>query len=260
MKDDLLLRRRKNRQIDPSGNLQSKALILLLLSLAACALWGCGGSDDGTASTAPGTGAATGDRQGAAENLHAASRQVQRERQRLEQKTAIPDQEGKRQGNASPDSPRWLKQHHDSGGGAAQFEVKNGDNSVQEFGAEASAGEREEAAAALHAFLDARAARQWAAACSFMSVASIVALEQIPKLSGNSDVSGCPEVLGALGAEAAQKLLVEGATADVGALRIEGERGFILYHGANGNDLVMPMVREDGSWKVGNVEPVPLGI
>lgn len=241
--------------------MQGKALVALLLSLGALALWGCGGSDDGTASTS-----AAGDAQSPAGNLQAARRQAEEEQQRLEEETGTASGGGEKassggdgEGDAAADPPRWLKQHHDSGGGAGQFEVAGGDNSVQEYGAEADSGQREEAAAALHAFLDARVAREWAAACAYLSVSAIIALEQIPQITDHPEVSGCPEILAALGSEAAQRLLVKGAVADVGALRIEGDSGFILYHGADGNDFVMPMVRDDGSWKVGSVEPVPLG-
>lgn len=234
--------------------MQGKALAALLLSLGALALWGCGRSDEGAVSTGP-----TGTRSSSAKETDDV-RRAEREQQLLEKDVGTASRDGDPGGPPAVDPrPRWLKHHHDSGGGVAQFEVKDGDNSLQDYGAEAGSTEREEAAAALHAFLDARAARQWAAACAYLSVGALAALEQIPQYAERPDISGCPEILGALGSEAAQRLLREGAVADVGALRVEDNRGFVLYHGAGGHELVMPMAREDGSWKVGTIEPVPLG-
>ena len=129
--------------------------------------------------------------------------------------------------------------HQDSGGGAAQFETKGGDNSIQEFGSEASGSDFEAAAAALHGYLDARAAAAWTAACAYMS----------------PGVANCPETLASLSADVPAAALSEAAEADVAALRIEGDRGFLLFHGARGTNYFMPLVREGGTWKVAAIAP-----
>lgn len=131
--------------------------------------------------------------------------------------------------------------------GAAQFEVGGGDNSIQEFGAEASGADFEAAATALHGYLDARAARAWRAACSYMSPLAAASLAQ---LSGESGRAGCPELLASLSAGIPAVSLREAASADVGALRTEGGRAFLLFHGAHGTDYFIPMALEGGSWKV----------
>src|SRR5262249_44884233 len=46
--------------------------------------------------------------------------------------------------------------------GAAPFESKGGDNSIQRYGSEAATAELTQAGAVLHAYLDARAAEEWA--------------------------------------------------------------------------------------------------
>jgi hypothetical protein len=51
---------------------------------------------------------------------------------------------------------------------------------------------------------------------------------------------------------------VASARSDVGALRIEGDHGFVLYHGPGGEPYAMPMVMEGGAWKVGSLEGAPL--
>jgi hypothetical protein len=140
--------------------------------------------------------------------------------------------------------------HHDSGGGAAQFRT-GGDNSIQESGVEASAAEREEAAAAFHAYLDLRAARRWAAACEYMAASLIVTLERVIELAPRDPKpQGCGAVLAAMSRSAPQKLLEELAEVDVGSLRVNGQKGFLLYHGPRGKDYVMVVAREADGWKV----------
>lgn len=138
--------------------------------------------------------------------------------------------------------------HHDSPTGPAPFEAKGGDNSIQEFGAEGSASDFDAAATALHGYLDARAAGAWRAACSYMSAAVVKSLAQ---LSGdNGGGAGCPEIIASLSAAVPAAALREAAEAEVGALRTEGDRAFLLFHGAHGIAYFMPMAAEDGTWKV----------
>jgi hypothetical protein len=151
------------------------------------------------------------------------------------------------------------KRHHDSGGGSKQFEVKGGDNSVQEFGAEASASELDRAATALHDFLDARAEGNWAAACSFLAKSTVESFKGLASGAKRAAGASCAEVLEKLTNPAArQALKAEAAKANVGSLRIEGERAFVIYTGTGGTVLAMPMAHEGGAWKVASLASVPL--
>ncbi len=151
------------------------------------------------------------------------------------------------------------KEHQDSGGGSDQFRVKGGDNSVQEFGEEADAAEFDEAAATLHNFLDARAASAWAAACKYIASNVIDSLQELATQSQRLKGAACAEILDKLTNPAAKDLLREEAQlADVGSLRVEGDRAFVLYRGPEGEVLAVPMAREDGSWKVGTLASIPL--
>jgi len=141
--------------------------------------------------------------------------------------------------------------HHDSGGGSAQFRAKGGDNSIQEYGSEPSGSEFEEAAAALHGYLDARAAGAWAAACEYMDQAIAAELAKlVSQAPGAKGKGGCPEAIAGLSAGVPSRALREAAVADVASLRAEGDSGFLLFHGARGVDYFMPMSHEDGVWKV----------
>lgn len=151
------------------------------------------------------------------------------------------------------------KQHEDSGGGSDQFRVKGGDNSVQEFGAEADTEEFDEAAVTLHNFLDARAAGAWASACRHIAASVVDSLQELATQAQRLKGSDCAAILARLTNPAAKGLMREEAeAADVGSLRIEGERAFVLFRGPEGEVLAMPMAREDGAWKVAALASTPL--
>jgi len=151
------------------------------------------------------------------------------------------------------------KRHSDSGGGSGQYKVKGGDNSVQEFGKEAGASERDEAAAALHNFLDARAEGNWAAACSYMSKSIVESFEKLASQAKEVQASDCAGIIEKLTNPAAKaSMKAEAKQADVGSLRVEGDRSFIIYKGTEGTILAMPMADEDGDWKVASLAGTPL--
>ena len=57
---------------------------------------------------------------------------------------------------------------------------------------------------------------------------------------------------------ATRELRIEAEKADVGSLRVEGDQAFLIYRGAGGTVLTMPMANEGGSWKVGSLAGTPL--
>lgn len=225
----------------------SVALVVLLLG------WGlvaCGGGDDSDTGTTDAAQTQTSTEGGQAGSGDGGS-DVARANV-----TPKPGGEGDSKDSSAEFSP---KQHQDSGGGAEQFRVKGGDNSVQEFGGEAEGTEFDEAATALHNFLDARAAGAWAAACEYMAESVIESLQELATQSQQLKGAACAAILGKLTNPAAKDLLHEEAErADVGSLRVEGERGFVLFHGPDGEVLVVPMAREDGTWKVAALASTPL--
>jgi hypothetical protein len=149
--------------------------------------------------------------------------------------------------------------HQDSGGGSAQLIAPGGDNSVPEFGQEARGAEFKAAARALHNLLDARAERNWAAACRYLSKATKAGLAQlgsrVPQLKG----TGCPTQLGAVTGTIAKAKLREAAIANLISARIQGDRAFLIYRGAHGQVEAVAALREGGAWKVASLGAVPLG-
>lgn len=150
-------------------------------------------------------------------------------------------------------------QHSDSGGGSAQFKVKGGDNSVQEFGAEAEPQEFEAAAVTLHDFLDARAADDWDAACEYMAKSVVESFEKLASQAKRLKDTSCAGILEKLTNPAAKSALKQEAEkADIGSLRVEGDRSFVIYKGVNDAVLAMPMVSEGGEWRVASLVGTPL--
>jgi hypothetical protein len=75
----------------------------------------------------------------------------------------------------------------------------------------------------------------------------------------SAKIKGCGQVIGALQrggtAERADPL-----THGVVALRVKGKQAFALFHGPKGSKYVMPMLKEHGAWKMGDVAPLPYPI
>jgi hypothetical protein len=250
---------------------QGKALGTALL-LCLCLAVGCGGgggdssstSNAGTAPTAETGTSAAGAKspEEALTRLHRSTERIKRQREghQAEESQGAHSPAAKEEGQAKLPPAQPANPHHDSGGGTATFATKTGDNSIQESGKEGSPSETQAAAAVLHAYLDARVAHRWSDACFYLSAGFAATIEAFAeRYAKGKGVKSCPEVLEALATGSSQQALVASAHADVGALRIEGDHGFVLYHGPGGEAYAMPMVLEGGAWKVGSLEGAPLG-
>jgi hypothetical protein len=223
--------------------------LLLLLVLPALAITACGGDEGST------SGEHTAGRQREADVASTPPSHVRSTSGSgggASGKGETPTGGGGAGGDSSTPAP---EPQSDSGGGSAQFRGR-GDNSVQESGSEADSSEFDEAAAALHGYLEARAAGRWKAACSYMSSGFRASLEQLGGSGagqggqGKSPGAPCAAALATLSAGSSATVADEATMADAGALRIDGNRGFLLFHGAHNNDYFMPMARERGRWKI----------
>jgi hypothetical protein len=218
--------------------------------LLAAALGACGGGEDSTSGTAASQGQGQGGTSSKTGSTGSAAKKGA-------SNGGSQGKQGRSQpgGNAAGFTP---KQHQDSGGGAAQYQVKGGDNSVQEFGQEAGTSEFEAAATALHDFLDARAEGNWAAACQYMSKSTTESLAQLAARTKSSDKS-CAAILAQITNPAAKQSMVEeAARADIGSLRTEGDRAFLIYTAGSKTIFAMPMANEGGKWKVASLAGTPL--
>lgn len=145
-----------------------------------------------------------------------------------------------------------------SGGGSGQFRVKGGDNSIQEFGEESTESELDEAAVALHALFAARAEEDWRAACARLSKTVKAQLRLLGEHSkSKSGPQLCPARMAALTPTFPIRVQRESTIVDAGSLRVEGDRGFLIYRGAGGTVYAINMA-EEGGWKVASLAGVPL--
>jgi len=146
-----------------------------------------------------------------------------------------------------------------SGGGSAQFRVKGGDNSVQEYGAEGSESELQEVAETVHSFYVAQAEERWEEACSYLAQSNVESLERLAAQAPQLRRAGCGAILAAFTRPLPASLEREITTVDAGSFRHEGEQGFLIYYGGGGTIYSMPMREEDGSWKVAALSGSAIG-
>ena len=224
-----------------------KLFAALVVLMVAVGLASCGGGDSSNSTTGVGQAEST--------PGHGSSKQSGAKGD--EGKSAS---EGEEQSDSGPSAGEFTPEHHnDSGGGSQQFVQKGGDNSVQEFGEEAEAQELDAAAVALHDFLDARAQGNWAAACQYMSKETVESFEKLAAQAKQIEDKSCGGILEKLTNPAAKASMeAEAEKANVGSLRIEGERAFVIYTGVDGTILAMPMANEGGDWKVASLAGTPL--
>lgn len=129
---------------------------------------------------------------------------------------------------------------------------------METYGTEAQVGERVEAAAALQAFLDARAAGQWQRACSYLAASIDSQLKKLSERAPSAEGVDCPQLLKGLSAVASPSALARSAKIKVISFRVEAGRAFILYRNADGATTASPMVREHGGWRIASLSAVPL--
>jgi hypothetical protein len=139
--------------------------------------------------------------------------------------------------------------------GSASFRTPGGDNSIQNYGEEADAEERAAASAVVAGFMRARASGDWAAVCGYMADATLKPLEQLASRSPQFKGKDCAAMLEILTGTAPDSTRASTLSGSVDSLRFKGDRGFALYHGTDGQDYYLPLVKEDGEWKVGALVP-----
>ena len=131
---------------------------------------------------------------------------------------------------------------------SASFFNPGGKNRVPKFGEEAEEDEREAASDVLEENLQARADGEWATQCDTLTTARVT---NVKEAGGGS----CASALKGQALPLSESKAVRANTMDgpIDALRVEGNRGFALYHGKNGKDYAMPMKKEDDEWKVSSL-------
>ncbi|HEX5714062.1 MAG TPA: hypothetical protein VFX85_12170 [Solirubrobacterales bacterium] len=212
------------------------AILLLAFSLSAC---GGGDSEDSTATATTGEATATAPQQSPGGEDEAAG-------------SAGDDSSGDAPSSSDSDSGSAPEP---TGEGSSAFRTPGGDNSIQNFGEEPDSDEIEAANAVLASYLQARSVENWAAMCTDLAKATLAPLEDLAAKAAQFKGKGCAAILkGLLGASQSLSR-TNTMTEGIASFRVEDDRGFALYHGPKGVDYFVPMVKEDGEWKVGSLAP-----
>lgn len=115
------------------------------------------------------------------------------------------------------------------------------------FGHEAPPADLRRAAAEFHDYVAAVVNKNWAKACLHVS-------ERLARrlTSGSPDLqsSDCATILGAIRVPETGASEYESSSVEAAGLRVDGERGFLLY-GAAAAPYFIPVAMESGEWKVG---------
>jgi hypothetical protein len=154
-----------------------------------------------------------------------------------------------------PADPAYAHARAKAGAGAG-FVVRQGDNSIPTYGAEASGSESAAAEAALSGYLAARAGGDWASACALMS-ASLE--KQIALLAGEAGAgkSSCAAAYAKLSEHVPAAERADPLTQGLTALRVESPHAFALFYGPQRQQYMMPMTSEGGAWKVSQIAAIP---
>jgi len=221
------------------GNAAKILLAIALAALFALGLAACGGSSDSSSTQS----IATGSSQGA---TTAPSGQSD-DNQGGNEKQSGDDKGSSGSGNESSgdDNPSSSDER------SAEFRTPGGDNSIQNYGSEASSSELGEVEDTVTSYLDARAKGEWEKSCQGLAKMAKAPIEQLGEKSPQLKGKSCGAIIALLSsqvpASARKSPLVEG----IASVRFQGDRGFALFHGPGGARFFIPVVKEGGEWKVG---------
>jgi hypothetical protein len=126
---------------------------------------------------------------------------------------------------------------------------------IENYGREASPADLEEAQAGLKGYFASQAEGKWAKHCDHLSSATAAAIEGLassgPKFKGKD----CSEIFATIQAgvpSSDRASILSGAAV---GLRVDGDRGLIIFHGTDGAKHYMQMIEEDGEWKIDAMAP-----
>jgi len=218
-------------------------LTLLLAALFAVGLAACGSSDDSTTGATTAAPTASGD-QGSSGGE---SKQGGAEDGSRDGASGAGDSASSSDGSSDDSGP--------ADEGSAAFREPGGDNSIQNYGDEAEPTDLKAAEKTLASYMDARAQRDWTTACRYLGNDAVKPLEELSKQSPTLKGKDCAQLLTAVTGKTPAEAFVNTFRPPVASLRHQGNRAFALYHGPQGVDYFMVMVKEGDEWKVSSISP-----
>jgi hypothetical protein len=149
----------------------------------------------------------------------------------------------------STNSESQAPSEESSGAEPSKEFISNGKNGkLAKVGKEASVAEREAASKVLEKSLNAREEGDWKTQCETLSATAVEGVEKSATVLGAAP--GCAKALEAQAAPVPAPARANTMTGPIDALRINQKiNGFAFYHGTEGRDFVIPLIKQEG-WKV----------
>jgi hypothetical protein len=189
--------------------------VLVALSLSAT---GCGGGSDGSSGTAESTAA---------------------------ESTATGEVQGTHGGGTG-------------GGGSAHREgdqrshsFRGGEKDIEGFGSEATGSEAKAVLSAERTYLSAIVSRNYGRACMMVSRSLRTQFSEI--VESGAGAKTCAQVMPRLLSGDASHVAALQLSGRVVKVRVEGERGYVVFHAPGARLFVFPMIREGGAWHVATI-------
>lgn len=129
---------------------------------------------------------------------------------------------------------------------------------IRYYGHEATASQAQQAEVVLHDYLDARAASRWGKACSYLAKGVHRLYGQIASSSKQIQGQGCAGFVDSATNKLSPAQRTALAKSEVDSVRLEGERGYVLYSEAGGAEYATVVKREAGEWKIVGSVGAPL--
>jgi hypothetical protein len=129
--------------------------------------------------------------------------------------------------------------------------TQGGDDSIQSYGIESNGDERVQAAGVLEAYLQAELSGNWSKGCSLLAAETREDLERLwEKASGTKGGQACEKAMAGFLQGVPRNEIRALADLHVLSMRVEGDRGFVIYDDGKGTASESPMQLEQGHWRV----------
>ncbi|HUB98601.1 MAG TPA: hypothetical protein VMS11_02135 [Solirubrobacterales bacterium] len=156
-------------------------------------------------------------------------------------------------GGGSGSSGETASKDGKGGEPSAEFAGNGPNGELASVGKESSAAEREAASAVVEESFKARAAADWEGQCETLAAAQVKPLEDSPRKGAAG--KDCGAALEAIAKRSPKGVLKNPMAEPLTAMRVNGSYAFAFFHGVDGKNYVIPMVKEGGEWKVGALVP-----
>lgn len=143
---------------------------------------------------------------------------------------------------------------HESSGSSALGSTRSSrqagrgaEQGIEGFGNEAEGGDRRAILAAEQSYFAAAASKRYALACSRLAT---TVRSSLSKFAHSRPGTNCPDVLPALLAPQAYAALRQQHNGAIRKIRQKGDRAFVVFHAPGARLYQLPLVKEQGRWKV----------